>query len=77
MRYDLLCHRSTCVRRYRLIRPWAATPHNGSELWWAKPRPSGGGEAVVVKTLAKKSDERAWAIFAREWAVLKYLQVWG
>lgn len=64
--------------RYRLLRQWAPPPRDGSELWWAKPRPGGGGEAVVVKTVAgETSDERAWDTFAREWGVLKYLQVWS
>ncbi len=71
--------------RYRLLRPWAASPRgHGSELWWAKPRLPGAGQAVVVKAVAagrrrreeeEGDDEAAWEAFAREWGVLKYLQV--
>ena len=61
-----------------MLRQWAAPAPDGRELWWAKPRPGGGGEAVVVKVLAaENSDERGWGAFAREWGVLSYLQVWG
>ncbi|CAM9456977.1 unnamed protein product, partial [Ectocarpus fasciculatus] len=64
--------------RYRLLRPWTTSPHDESELWWAKPRLSGSGTAVVVKVLADgKRDATGWEAFIREWGVLKYLQEEG
>lgn len=76
-RYSDITALVACVGRYRLLRQWAGPPCHGCKFWWAKPRPSGGGEAVVIKTFAsKKGDDSAWGTFAREWGVLKYLQVW-
>ncbi|CBN75556.1 hypothetical protein Esi_0128_0039 [Ectocarpus siliculosus] len=64
--------------RYRLLRPWTTSPLDDSELWWAKPRLSGSGTAVVVKVLADgKRDATGWEAFIREWGVLKYLQEEG
>ncbi|CAN0469518.1 unnamed protein product, partial [Ectocarpus sp. 12 AP-2014] len=68
----------TVSDRYRLLRPWTTSPLDESELWWAKPRLSGSGTAVVVKVLADgKRDATGWEAFIREWGVLKYLQEEG